>query len=333
MIREQLHEIEKKALAKAAAAKSEKELFTVFREYLGKTGKLKQILKGLGQLSPEERRITGQLSNDIKNKLTTFIEERKAAIMADAPAVEREIDLTVPGIPPLKGGLHPTTQMCYDLNEAFRSLGFVIFSENEISSELYAFDNLNFPPDHPARESMDTYWLQGTEDKKGADRLCLRPHLTGASVRYLREHGAPARIIYPGHVFRNESTDARHERAFVQYEALIVDKELPFASGKLLIDTSPDLVGKQVAGMRVEHLDDLNELIQVNKIDIALIAVPEKVAVEVAQRLVDAGVSALYNFTQAELHCLKDVYVESANISYGVLRLAHHLSGKWPRKK
>lgn len=102
---------------------------------------------------------------------------------------------------------------------------------------------------------------------------------------------------------------------------------------KLLIDTSPDLVGKQVAGMRVEHLDDLNELIQVNKIDIALIAVPEKVAVEVAQRLVDAGVSALYNFTQAELHCLKDVYVESANISYGVLRLAHHLSGKWPRKK
>ena len=84
---------------------------------------------------------------------------------------------------------------------------------------------------------MDTYWLKSEEELTGSKRLCLRPHLTGASVRYLKEHGAPARFVYPGQVFRNETTDARHERAFFQYEALIVDKDFSFASGQLFIKT------------------------------------------------------------------------------------------------
>ena len=105
------------------------------------------------------------------------------------------------------------TQMKYDLNDAFLSLGFEVYAEDDISSEKYAFDNLNFAKNHPARESMDTYWIEGTEDKTGAERLCLRPHLTGGSVRYLMQHGAPARFVYPGGAYRNETTDARHERA------------------------------------------------------------------------------------------------------------------------
>ena len=78
----------------------------------------------------------------------------------------------MPGTLPLSGGLHPITQMCYDLNDAFRSMGFEIFEEDEITSELYAFDNLNFPPNHPARESMDTYWLEG-HDKGECRRQAL----------------------------------------------------------------------------------------------------------------------------------------------------------------
>jgi len=127
--------------------------------------------------------------------------------------------------------------MCYDLNEAFLSLGFEVYSEDDISSEKFAFDNLNFPADHPARQSMDTFWVEGTEDKLGNERLCLRPHLTGGSVRYLLKHGAPARFVYPGRVYRNENTDARHERAFFQYEALIVDKNISFSSGMVMIQT------------------------------------------------------------------------------------------------
>lgn len=209
----------------------------LYRELLGKKGSLTEILKGLGSLSPEEKKLVGKRANEIKTALAELIETKKAELLASASQVSGEVDLTKPGIELPNGGLHPVTQMCYDLNDAFRSMGFEIFEENEITSEKYAFDNLNFPPDHPARESMDTYWIAGTESERGAKRLALRPHLTGASVRYLMKHGAPARFVYPGQVYRNENTDARHERAFFQYEALIVDKSFSFASGKLLVET------------------------------------------------------------------------------------------------
>jgi phenylalanyl-tRNA synthetase alpha chain len=124
-----------------------------------------------------------------------------------------------------------------ELNDAFFALGFDIYQGPEISSEAYAFDNLNFPPDHPARESMDTYWLEGSQNEAGAQRLCLRPHLTGGSVRHMQSGKPPFRFVYPGRVYRSESTDASHERAFWQYEALIVDKDVPFSAGKVLIDT------------------------------------------------------------------------------------------------
>ena len=151
------------------------------------------------------------------------------------------------------GSLHPITQMCYDLNDAFLSLGFEVYSEDDISSEKFAFDNLNFPKDHPARASMDTYWIEGTEDKSAEERLCLRPHLTGGSVRYLLKHGAPARFVYPGRVYRNETTDARHERAFFQYEALIVDKDLSFASGKVMIETILEKVFGRKVNVRMRE--------------------------------------------------------------------------------
>ncbi len=84
---------------------------------------------------------------------------------------------------------------------------------------------------------MDTYWLAGHDQGRGSERLCLRPHLTGGSVRYMQTHEPPFRFVYPGRVFRNETTDASHERAFFQYEALIVDEAVPFTAGRLLINT------------------------------------------------------------------------------------------------
>ena len=169
-------------------------------------------------------------------------EKRQEELLTQVSAVPKHIDLTLPGIRPPQGGLHPITQMCYDLNDAFRSLGFEIFSEDEITSELYGFDSLNFTPDHPARESMDTYWIEGHDKGTGAERLCLRPHLTGASVRYMQSHSAPYRFVYPGRVYRNENTDARHERAFYQYEALVVDEKFAFSSGKIMVKAILDKV-------------------------------------------------------------------------------------------
>lgn len=89
---------------------------------------------------------------------------------------------------------------------------------------------------------MDTYWLTESRGRHGAERLCLRPHLTGGSIRYMQTHEPPLRFVYPGRVYRNETTDARHERAFYQYEALIVDRALPFPAGKLLVSTVLDTV-------------------------------------------------------------------------------------------
>ncbi|HZW98223.1 MAG TPA: phenylalanine--tRNA ligase subunit alpha [Bacillota bacterium] len=234
---QKLEDIKQRAMRALESVQSEEELQKLTQQYLGKNGELTLVLKGLGQLQPEERKNVGQMANIIKTSLSGQIEEKKSSLSDSAPVLDFPPDLTVPGISPQSGGLHPITQMSYDLNDAFHSLGFVVFSEDEITSELFAFDNLNFPPDHPARETMDTFWVKGTEDKRGAERLCLRPHLTGASVRFLKKYGAPARFVYPGRVYRNESTDARHERAFFQYEALIVEKDFPFASGRLLIDT------------------------------------------------------------------------------------------------
>lgn len=236
-MKSQLNDIRDQGLDALRQASSADNLEELRQKYLGKKGLLTNLLKGLGKLSAEERKQMGQLANEVKELFAGVLEERKLQLLDQASLLPVPPDLTIPGLRLAEGGLHPITQMCYDLNDSFRSLNFEIFSEDEITSELYAFDYLNFPPDHPARDSMDTYWIKGTEEKSGADRLCLRPHLTGGSVRFLQKYGAPARFVYPGRVFRNEATDARHERAFFQYEALIVDRDFSFSSGLVLVET------------------------------------------------------------------------------------------------
>lgn len=247
-MKEKLMKMHAECLDAIGQASSEQVLEATRLKFLGKKGELTSILKSLGKLPPEERKETGMLANKIKEEISQALQAREQSLIGEVSVYEGEFDLTVPGLKPQSGRLHPITQMCYDLNDAFHSLGFAVFAEDEITSELYGFDHLNFPPEHPARESMDTYWLEGCEQERGAGRLCLRPHLTGGSVRYLKAHGAPARFVYPGRVYRNENTDARHERAFFQYEALIVERDFSFASGKLLVKTILDKVfGRDVS--------------------------------------------------------------------------------------
>lgn len=245
---DKLDQLRQVALERIAATTSLDELETARSAVMGRKGGLTLLLKELGRLEPEKRREVGQYANNLKQEILSRLDERAEQLLSEASVITEPVDLTLPGIKPARGGLHPIQQMRYDLDDAFLSLGFEVFQEDDITSELYGFDHLNFPPDHPARESMDTYWIEGTEAKAGAQRLCLRPHLTGASVRYLQRHGAPARFVYPGRVYRNEQTDARHERAFFQYEALIVDRDFSFASGQLLVETILEKVfGKAVA--------------------------------------------------------------------------------------
>jgi phenylalanyl-tRNA synthetase alpha chain len=232
---EKINEILRGGSEKISSAKTVAELQDVKASLIGKSGVLTEILKEIPKMEASVRAETGRAANELKNKLTQLIDARAEEIQLDASKISPDFDWSVPGILPQSGGLHPITQMCYDLNDEFRSLGFEIFSENDISSELYAFDNLNFPAEHPARESMDTFWLEGHDVGGGGERLCLRPHLTGASVRYMQTRKPPYRFVYPGRAYRNEATDARHERAFFQYEALIVQRDFKFSAGMVMI--------------------------------------------------------------------------------------------------
>ena len=236
-MKEKLEEIKTSGLEKIDEVKKISELEEVRKQLTGKKSELSAVLKSMSSLSPEDKKTIGMLITEIKTNFAEKIQKKEEELISSMSVLDEPIDLTLPGKKISEGALHPITQMKHDLNDAFLSLGFEVYSEDDISSEKYAFDNLNFAKDHPARESMDTYWIEGTEEKTGAERLCLRPHLTGGSVRYLKKHGAPARFVYPGGAYRNETTDARHERAFVQYEALIVDKDISFSSGMVMIQT------------------------------------------------------------------------------------------------
>lgn len=236
-MKENLEKILKQGLENIEKAKTVEEVQEVRKDLMGKNSELTKVLKGMSSLSAEEKKEIGMKATEIREEFTKKLEEKEGEIISNKSVLDEPLDLTLPGKQVGEGALHPITQMCYDLNDAFLSLGFEVYNEDDISSEQFAFDNLNFAKDHPARQSMDTFWLEGTEDKEGTERLCLRPHLTGGSVRKLLKDGAPARFIYPGRVYRNETTDARHERAFFQYEALIVDKDISFSSGMVMIQT------------------------------------------------------------------------------------------------
>ena len=244
-MKEKMAELRSSGETRIRDAASVAELQNVKSSLVGKKGALSEFLKEVPKLEASERPEAGRLANELKRRFEELIEARTEELELSSGAIPKNFDLTIPGTLvsfDTSAGLHPITQMCYDLNDTFRSLGFEIFQEQEITSELYAFDNLNFPPDHPARESMDTYWIAGHDQGRGGDRLCLRPHLTGASVRYMQKNQPPYRFVYPGRVYRNENTDARHERAFFQYEALIVDRDFSFASGKVMVKSILDKV-------------------------------------------------------------------------------------------
>ena len=156
-MKDKINSILSEAKNKIAEAANEGELQSVKSSYIGKQGSLSLLMKEMPKLDVSLRPEMGKLLNQAKKQVTELIDEKRVELKLKASEVSSDFDCSVPGILPSGGGLHPITQMCYDLNDAFRSMGFEIFEEDEITSELYAFDKLNFPPNHPARESMDTY--------------------------------------------------------------------------------------------------------------------------------------------------------------------------------
>lgn len=224
-----LEEIKKEAEKEILLAKDLKELDRIFKRFLGKKGKLREVSKELKKLSQEERKKIGREINLIKEDLGKLIEKRKIEFEKKSlEKTERKIDITVPGKKIERGHLHPITQVRKKVEEIFQSMGFSIVEGPEIENEWYNFDALNIPKNHPARDLWDTFWLK-------EDRLLLRTHTTPVDVRYLEKNNPPLRIIIPGRIFRHEATDASHEINFYQVDGLMIDKNISIANFKAVI--------------------------------------------------------------------------------------------------
>ncbi|MGC8793411.1 MAG: phenylalanine--tRNA ligase subunit alpha [Bryobacteraceae bacterium] len=213
-----------RARERIEAASKREDLEAVRIEALGRKGMLAQISKQLGTLAPEERARIGRLLNAVKQE----IEERLAARQAEFERRELEarldaewLDLTRPAPGPRPGSLHPITQLQYEIEELFVSMGFTVLDGPEVETEYHNFDALNIPPDHPARDVQDTFWL--------VDGHLLRTHTSPVQVRGMERFRPPLRMIAPGRVFRNEEVDASHEHTFYQVEGMMIDREVSIA--------------------------------------------------------------------------------------------------------
>jgi phenylalanyl-tRNA synthetase alpha chain len=209
------------ALARIQSAGTAEELEAVRVEVLGRKGVLTQLSKDMGKLPAEERAARGKFINTSKQALDEAWERRKSEF--DRAALAKRLnaewlDLTVPATGVKPGSLHPVTQIQWEIEDLFRSLGFSVLDGPEVETEYHNFDALNIPPDHPARDMQDTFWLDG-------GRL-LRTHTSPVQVRGMEKLGPPLRMIAPGRVFRNESVDASHEHTFYQLEGMMIDRDV-----------------------------------------------------------------------------------------------------------
>lgn len=192
--------------------------------YLGRKSELNTLLKGLRDLSPEEKKIVGPLGNSTKQRLIALFDAKKKELLENSIDWQAEgIDITAPGVSARAGHLHPITRLEHDIEDIFSSMGFDIADGPEVETESYNFDALNFPKDHPSRDMQDTFWVKS--EKRVKDHYLPRTHTSGVQVRYMETHKPPLRVIVPGRVFRNEATDASHEHTFHQFECLMVDVE------------------------------------------------------------------------------------------------------------
>ncbi len=219
-----IQELRTTALKALEAATTLDALEAVRVEALGRKGKLAEVSKGFGKLTPDERARVGKSLNSVKQELETGLEARKSAIESvalDARLESEWFDLTAPAPGVRPGSLHPITQVQRELEELFESLGFAVMDGPEVETEHYNFDALNIPADHPARDMQDTFWLN--------DGRLLRTHTSPVQIRALEKLGPPLRMIAPGRVFRNEEVDPSHEHTFYQLEGMMVDRDVSVA--------------------------------------------------------------------------------------------------------
>ena len=224
-----LEQIKVSALGEISADGADLEQLRI--KYLGKKGELTAVLRGMGQLTPEERPVIGQLANDVRAVIEEALgrrtEEMKEKAMA-ARLLNEKLDVTMPARRPLVGHTHPLTLVQRDLEDIFIGMGFSIVEGPEVEYDYYNFQALNIPEDHPARDTQDTFYI--------TDKILLRSQTSPVQARPMEAQKPPLRIISPGRVYRSDAIDATHSPLFHQLEGLVIDKGITMGDLKGTLD-------------------------------------------------------------------------------------------------
>ena len=224
---ESVEQLREAAVSALNSADSSEHLESWRVDFLGRKGRLTALLRGLGSLEIEERKIVGAAANLLRADLDSLYEERERQAKS-SNAVVGSLDVTLPGRKPAVGGLHPSTQMIREITQAFNEMGFQTVEGPEVELEKYNFDMLNIPAGHPARDQWDTIWV----DSEKHDDVLLRTHTSPMQARIRENNDPPIRVVVPGKCYRYESTDSTHEWHFNQVEGLAVDAGITFADLK-----------------------------------------------------------------------------------------------------
>ena len=244
-MREQLERMREDALRCIVQASGENALQDVRVRFLGRKGELTGLMKGLGALSAEDRPVVGQLVNTIKDEIESGLESALKTAR-DQEVLQRlqseRIDVSLPGRRLSCGTKHPITLVIEEICDIFAGLGFSVAEGPEIEHDWYNFEALNFPPDHPARDMQDTFFVE--------NNLLLRTHTSPVQIRTMLKQKPPVRIIAPGTVYRCDS-DATHSPMFHQIEGLMVDKGVTFGDLKGMLTVFTNQLFGQKTGVRL----------------------------------------------------------------------------------
>lgn len=226
-IETQLTELRQTATEAITTTENLEKLEELRINYLGKKGQVSKILGGMGKLSPEERPKVGAIANQVKQAIQSNLEQKRTNLKTAEIAAKLQaetLDVSMPGVYRPQGKIHPLNNLIDRALDIFIGLGYTVATGPEMETDYYNFEALNTPPDHPARDMQDTFYLP--------DGNLMRTHTSSVQIRYMKNHEPPIRVIAPGRVYRRDTVDATHAAVFHQLELLAVDEGLRFSDLK-----------------------------------------------------------------------------------------------------
>ena len=223
-MQEKISEIRDLLVSELGSVETTQALEALRVKVLGKKGELTALLRGMGQLTPEERPAAGQMINQAREEFTAMLDEKLATLKAleREAALKREaIDVTQPAAMPDAGCVHPMTLVLNEVVDCFTGMGFEVVEGPEVELDHFNFELMNIPKNHPARDAQDTFYVD--------DNIVLRTHTSPVQARTMLTRKPPIRVICPGRVYRADEMDATHSPVFHQLEGLVIDKDVTMA--------------------------------------------------------------------------------------------------------